>query len=198
MTSESENTAPESSDKELSDAVDEALAEVEVDEVAVLTSDLQRVQAEYSNYRKRVDRDRITANEITTAIVLSEFLPVLDDISRAEEHGELTGGFKAVADQLQTITSKLGLTKFSDVDVPFDPNIHEALMHSTSPEVTETSVTQVLQPGFKFKDRVIRPARVAVTDPENSLGKLKWQPRIYTRRICIQSLASKRVMMLLR
>ena len=167
MTSESENTAPESSDKELSDAVDEALAEVEVDEVAVLTSDLQRVQAEYSNYRKRVDRDRITANEITTAIVLSEFLPVLDDISRAEEHGELTGGFKAVADRLQTITSKLGLTKFSDVDVPFDPNIHEALMHSTSPDVTETSVTQVLQPGFKFKDRVIRPARVAVTDPEN-------------------------------
>ncbi len=167
MTSESENTAPESSDKELSDAVDEALAEVEVDEVAVLTSDLQRVQAEYSNYRKRVDRDRITANEITTAIVLSEFLPVLDDISRAEEHGELTGGFKAVADQLQVITTKLGLTKFSDVDVPFDPNIHEALMHATSPDVTETSVTQVLQPGFKFKDRVIRPARVAVTDPEN-------------------------------
>ena len=167
MTTESENTAPESSDKELSDAVDEALAEVEVDEVAVLTSDLQRVQAEYSNYRKRVDRDRITANEITTAIVLSEFLPVLDDISRAEEHGELTGGFKAVADQLQAITTKLGLTKFSDVDVPFDPNIHEALMHSTSPDVTETSVTQVLQPGFKFKDRVIRPARVAVTDPEN-------------------------------
>ena len=167
MTSESENTTPESSDKELSDAVDEALAEVEVDEVAVLTSDLQRVQAEYANYRKRVDRDRITANEITTAIVLSEFLPVLDDISRAEEHGELTGGFKAVADQLETITTKLGLTKFSDVDVPFDPNIHEALMHSTSPDVTETSVTQVLQPGFKFKDRVIRPARVAVTDPEN-------------------------------
>ena len=167
MTSESENTASESSDKELSDAVDEALAEVEVDEVAVLTSDLQRIQAEYSNYRKRVDRDRITANEITTAIVLSEFLPVLDDISRAEEHGELTGGFKAVADQLQAITTKLGLTKFSDVDVPFDPNIHEALMHATSPDVSETSVTQVLQPGYKFKERVIRPARVAVTDPEN-------------------------------
>jgi molecular chaperone GrpE len=167
VTSESENTAPESSDKELSDAVEEALAEVEVDEVAVLTSDLQRVQAEYSNYRKRVDRDRITANEITTAIVLSELLPVLDDISRAEEHGELTGGFKAVADQLLTITTKLGLSKFSDVDVPFDPNIHEALMHATSPDVTETSVTQVLQPGYKFKERVIRPARVAVTDPEN-------------------------------
>ena len=167
MTNDSENTSSESSDKELSDAVDEALAEVEVDEVAVLTSDLQRVQAEYANYRKRVDRDRITANEITTAIVLSELLPVLDDISRAEEHGELTGGFKAVADQLQAITTKLGLSQFADVDVAFDPNIHEALMHATSPDVSETLVTQVLQPGFKFKERVIRPARVAVTDPEN-------------------------------
>ena len=167
MTTESENTVPESSDKELSDAVNEALAEVEVDEVAVLTSDLQRVQAEYSNYRKRVDRDRITANEITTAIVLSELLPVLDDISRAEEHGELTGGFKAVADQMVAITTKLGLSQFAEVNVAFDPNIHEALMHSTSPDVTETLVTQVLQPGYKFKERVIRPARVAVTDPEN-------------------------------
>ncbi len=166
MTDDSENTEPESSDKELSDAVNEALAEVEVDEVAVLTSDLQRVQAEYSNYRKRVDRDRITANEITTAIVLSELLPVLDDISRAEEHGELSGGFKAVADQMIAITTKLGLSQFAEVNVAFNPNIHEALMHATSPDVTETLVTQVLQPGYKFKERVIRPARVAVTDPE--------------------------------
>ena len=166
MTNESENTEPESSDKELSDAVNEALAEVEVDEVAVLTSDLQRVQAEYSNYRKRVDRDRITANEITTAIVLSELLPVLDDISRAEEHGELSGGFKAVADQMIAITTKLGLSQFAEVNIAFDPNIHEALMHATSPDVTETLVTHVLQPGYKFKERVIRPARVAVTDPE--------------------------------
>ena len=167
MTLDPQDSAPESSDQELSDAVNEALAEVEIDEVAVLTSDLQRVQAEYANYRKRVDRDRITANEITTAVVLSELLPVLDDISRASEHGELTGGFKAVADQLLAITTKLGLSQFADVDVPFDPNIHEALMHSTSPDVKETLVTQVLQPGFKFKERVIRPARVAVTDPEN-------------------------------
>jgi len=167
VTLEPEESAPESSDQELSDAVNEALAEVEIDEVAVLTSDLQRVQAEYANYRKRVDRDRITANEITTAVVLSELLPVLDDIARASEHGELTGGFKAVADQLLAITTKFGLTQFADADVPFDPNIHEALMHSTSPDVKETLVTQVLQPGFKFKERVIRPARVAVTDPES-------------------------------
>jgi molecular chaperone GrpE len=167
VTLDPQESAPESSDQELSDAVNEALAEVEIDEVAVLTSDLQRVQAEYANYRKRVDRDRITANEITTAVVLSELLPVLDDIARAGEHGELTGGFKAVADQLIAITTKFGLTQFADVDVPFDPNIHEALMHSTSPDVKETLVTQVLQPGFKFKERVIRPARVAVTDPES-------------------------------
>ena len=166
MTSESENTAPESSDKELSDAVDEALAEVEVDEVAVLTSDLQRVQAEYANYRKRVDRDRITANEITTAVVLSELLPVLDDISRAEEHGELTGGFKAVADRINAIVEKLGLTKFSEAPVAFNPEIHEALMHETSKDVTEPTAIKILQPGYKFKERVIRPARVAVADPE--------------------------------
>lgn len=167
MTLDSENTASESSNQELSDAVNEALVDVELDEVAVLTSDLQRVQAEYANYRKRVDRDRITANEITTAIVLSELIPVLDDISRADEHGELSGGFKAVADQLITITKKLGLSEFSEANVSFDPMIHEALMHSTSPDVSETLVTQVLQPGFKFKERVIRPARVAVTDPES-------------------------------
>ena len=166
--SENANNAEESSEQELSDAVDEALTEavVEVDEVASLTADLQRLQAEYANYRKRVDRDRITAHEISTSLVVAELLPVLDDIARAEEHGELTGGFKAVADSLINITTKLGLTKFADVNVAFDPQIHEALMHSTSPDVTETTATQILQPGYKFKDRVIRPARVAVTDPE--------------------------------
>ena len=166
MTSESENTAPESSDKELSDAVDEALAEVEVDEVAVLTSDLQRVQAEYSNYRKRVDRDRITANEITTAIVLSEFLPVLDDISRAEEHGELTGGFKAVADQLAAITTRIGLEKYGTAGDAFDPQIHEALLHDTSSDVAISTASKILQPGYKYKERILRPARVAVTEPQ--------------------------------
>lgn len=166
--SENVNNAEESSEQELSDAVDEALTEavVEVDEVASLTADLQRLQAEYANYRKRVDRDRITAHEISTSLVVAELLPVLDDIARAEEHGELTGGFKAVADSLINITTKLGLTKFADVNVAFDPQIHEALMHSTSLDVTETTATQILQPGYKFKDRVIRPARVAVTDPE--------------------------------
>lgn len=163
-----ENSVPESSEEELSAAVDEALADVPVDEIATLTSDLQRLQAEYANYRKRVDRDRLTAHEISTSLVIAELLPVLDDIARAQAHGELTGGFKSVADQLEAVTNKLGLTKFADVNVPFDPMIHEALIHTTSAEVTETTATQILQPGYKFKERVIRPARVAVTDPEES------------------------------
>ncbi len=156
------------SDKELSDAVDEALSEatVVVDEVTTLTADLQRVQAEYANYRKRVDRDRAATTEFAFASVLIELLPVLDDLERAAEHGELTGGFKAVADRINTTVEKLGLTKFADAPVAFNPEIHEALMHETSTQVTEPTASKILQPGYKFKERVIRPARVVVTDPE--------------------------------
>ncbi|MFY8169411.1 MAG: nucleotide exchange factor GrpE [Candidatus Nanopelagicus sp.] len=158
------------SEKELSDAVDEALNEatVVVDEVATLTSDLQRLQAEYANYRKRVDRDRVSTTEFAFATVLLEFLPILDDLDRAAEHGELTGGFKAVADRINATVEKLGLTKFAEAPVTFNPEIHEALMHETSKDVTEPTATKILQPGYKFKERVIRPARVAVTDPEES------------------------------
>ena len=158
------------SEKELSDAVDEALNEatVVVYEVATLTSDLQRLQAEYANYRKRVDRDRVSTTEFAFASVLLEFLPILDDLDRAAEHGELTGGFKAVADRINATVEKLGLTKFAQAPVTFNPEIHEALMHETSKDVTEPTATKILQPGYKFKERVIRPARVAVTDPEES------------------------------
>lgn len=158
------------SEKELSDAVNEALNEatVVVDEVATLTSDLQRLQAEYANYRKRVDRDRVSTTEFAFASVLLEFLPILDDLDRAAEHGELTGGFKAVADRINATVEKLGLTKFAQAPVKFNPEIHEALMHETSKDVTEPTATKILQPGYKFKERVIRPARVAVTDPEES------------------------------
>jgi molecular chaperone GrpE len=158
------------SEKELSDAVDEALNEatVVVDEVATLTSDLQRLQAEYANYRKRVDRDRVSTTEFAFATVLLEFLPILDDLDRAAEHGELAGGFKAVADRINATVEKLGLTKFAEAPVTFNPEIHEALMHETSKDVTEPTATKILQPGYKFKERVIRPARGAVTDPEES------------------------------
>ena len=138
-----------------------------IDPVAALTEDLQRLQAEYSNYKKRVDRDRLLAGEIATAATLIEFLPILDDLDRASEHGELTGGFKAIADQVLNATKKLGLEKFGETSTTFDPNIHEALMHETSSEVKKTTVTKILQFGYKYKERVLRPARVVVTDPEH-------------------------------
>ncbi len=159
-----ESTGSESAEQALSDAVDEAIAEV--DPVVVLTGDVQRLQADFQNYRKRVDKERSESTEVVTSLVLAQFLSALDDIDRAQEHGELTGGFKAVADQLVSTTTKLGLTKFVDIGVGFDPHIHEALLHETSPAVSETQVTKVLRPGYKFKERILRPAQVIVTDPE--------------------------------
>ena len=154
------------------DSVDVA-AEVEAEsfdladsKTAELTADLQRLQAEYSNYRKRVERDRAVASDIAIATVLSELFATLDDIDRAQEHGELTGGFKSVADQLTSIVTKLGLEKYGKDGDEFDPQFHEALMHETSSEVQVAIASKILQPGYKFKERVLRPARVAVTQPE--------------------------------
>jgi molecular chaperone GrpE len=129
------------------------------------TADLQRLQAEYANYRKRVERDRVAVREQALASVLSELLPVLDDIGRAREHGELTGGFKSVAESLEGSAAKLGLTPFGEAGDPFDPTLHDALMHSYSAEVTEPTAVQILQPGYKVGDRIVRPARVAVAEP---------------------------------
>jgi molecular chaperone GrpE len=137
----------------------------EADPVATLTADLQRLQAEYANYRKRVERDRAVAHESAIGAVLTELLALLDDVDRAEQHGELTGGFKAVADQLNSITSRIGLEKYGTAGEAFDPQIHEALMHDESAEVAVATATKILQPGYKYKERILRPARVAVTDP---------------------------------
>ncbi len=144
---------------------EEAVAESK-DPVAALTEDLQRLQAEYANYRKRVERDRTLAAEVAISSVLLEFLAILDDLDRAAAHNELTGGFKSVADQIIATTTKLGLEKYGEAPATFDPNFHDALMHETSAEVTETTVTKILQPGYKYKERVLRPARVVVSDPE--------------------------------
>jgi len=137
----------------------------EADPVATLTADLQRLQAEYANYRKRVERDRAVAHESAVGAVLTELLALLDDVDRAEQHGELTGGFKAVADQLNSITSRIGLEKYGTEGEAFDPQIHEALMHDESADVSVATATKILQPGYKYKERILRPARVAVTDP---------------------------------
>jgi molecular chaperone GrpE len=130
------------------------------------TADLQRLQAEFQNYRRRVERDRITVKEIAIANLLTELLPVLDDIGRAREHGELVGGFKSVAESLESVAAKMGLQQFGKEGEPFDPTIHEALMHSYAPDVTETTCVAILQPGYRFGERTIRPARVAVAEPQ--------------------------------
>ena len=138
------------------------------DPASSLTADLQRLQAEYANYKKRVERDRSLAHELAVSSVLIELLPVLDDIERAESHGELTGGFKAVADHIASATERIGLSKYGTAGDAFDPQIHEALLHDTSADVTTSTATKILQPGYKFKDRILRPARVGVTDPQES------------------------------
>jgi molecular chaperone GrpE len=147
-----------------------AAAEAAALALAERTADLQRLQAEYANYRKRVERDRVAVREQALANVLGELLPVLDDIGRAREHGELTGGFKSVAESLEAAVAKLGLISYGEDGDPFDPNLHEALMHSYSPDVTEPTCVRVLQPGYKIGDRTLRPARVAVAEPGGDDG----------------------------
>ncbi|MFI5976380.1 nucleotide exchange factor GrpE [Streptomyces sp. NPDC051452] len=137
------------------------------------TADLQRLQAEYANYRRRVERDRVAVKEIAIANLLTELLPVLDDIGRAREHGELVGGFKSVAESLETVAAKMGLQQFGKEGEPFDPTIHEALMHSYAPDVTETTCVAILQPGYRIGERTIRPARVAVAEPQPGAQTVK-------------------------
>jgi molecular chaperone GrpE len=137
--------------------------------------DLQRLNAEYVNYKRRVDRDRASVQERAVHDVLESMLPVLDDIQLAREHGDLTDGpFSAIADKLEASLGKFGLVRFGAVGEVFDPMHHEALMHAawdaSNPELptdaTSTTVVQVLQPGYRTGDQVLRPARVAVADPE--------------------------------
>ncbi|HCT79475.1 MAG TPA: nucleotide exchange factor GrpE [Micromonosporaceae bacterium] len=130
------------------------------------TADLQRVTAEYANYRKRVERDRTVAAEQAVGMVLASLLPVLDDIDRARDHGDLTGPFASVAEQLNTVVSKFGLTGFGAKGDAFDPKLHEAVAHLTSAEVTEPTCIDVMRRGYLLGDRLLRPAMVAVADPE--------------------------------
>ncbi|MFO6452551.1 MULTISPECIES: nucleotide exchange factor GrpE [unclassified Aeromicrobium] len=143
----------------------DAVAELEA-KVAELTNDLQRKQAEFINYKRRVEDDRPRAVEAGKQKVLTELLTVLDDLGRAEEHGELTGGFKAVADQLRGALGKFDLESFGEVGEPFDPNLHEAVFHAgEDPEVEVQSIAQVMRTGYRVGDRVLRPAVVGVVDP---------------------------------
>ena len=134
----------------------------EEDKLAELTNDLQRVQAEYTNYRRRVDRDRELVKENAIGSVIVALLPVIDDIDRAREHGELDGAFRSVGEALEGALAKLGLEKFGVANEPFDPNLHEALSTDSREDITEPTVTALYQPGYRYAGRVLRPARVAV------------------------------------
>jgi molecular chaperone GrpE len=144
--------------------------------VAERTADLQRVQAEYANYRKRADRDRLAAGDVAVSRVLAELLPILDDIDRARTHDDLTGALKAVADHLDNIFGKLGLQSFGEVGDPFDPAIHEAVLHTESDDVTEPTATTVMRRGYQHGDRLLRPAMVGVTEPATAAAEEPAEP----------------------
>ncbi len=139
----------------------------EPDPVAELTADLQRLSAEYANYRKRVERDRVAVVEMATAGLLAGLLPVLDDVERARQHGDLTGGFQAVGEALEALTAKLGLERFGEAGEPFDPSVHEALMQAEPDPTASVAVcAAVFSPGYRMSGgRVLRPARVSVAEP---------------------------------
>ncbi|MFL1378426.1 MULTISPECIES: nucleotide exchange factor GrpE [unclassified Nocardiopsis] len=158
---------------EIPDTPEQVVSEaINADErVVELTNDIKRVQAEYSNYRKRVERDRVAVREVATAQVLGELLPILDDIGRARDHDELTGGFKAVGEALEGAVAKLGLERFADQGDEFDPNVHEALTLIPVPNITVQTVVEVFQPGYRMGERILRPARVVVGDPVEGAGE---------------------------
>jgi molecular chaperone GrpE len=136
------------------------------DQLAERTSDLQRLQAEYVNYKRRVDRDRDLSRKVGIEGVLRDLLSVLDDLRSARDHGELTGAFKAVGDEIERITGKYGLVAFGEKGDPFDPHIHEALLHAHATGIDGPTCVEILQPGYKVGDKVLRPARVAVAEPD--------------------------------
>ncbi len=135
-------------------------------QLAERTADLQRLQAEYVNYKRRVDRDRELVKQNATYTALAPITDVLDTIDRAREHGEVDGGFKAVAEQLERIVAAVGLVKFGAVGDPFDPTIHEALSHiGEDPDVEVTTCKVIAKAGYRIGDRVVRAAQVLVVDP---------------------------------
>ena len=160
-------------DKNVDADVDVAPPEEEVDELTATkaaleerTADLQRLQAEFLNYKRRVDRDRELIRQNATYLALAPITEVLDTVDRAREHGDLDPGFQAVAEQLERVVTGLGLTKFGAVGDAFDPRIHEALSHiGEDPEVTVTTNKVVAKAGYRIGDRVVRAAQVLVVDP---------------------------------
>lgn len=135
-------------------------------QVAERTADLQRLQAEFLNYKRRVDRDRELVRENAVYAVLTPMLDVLDSIDRAREAGELSGGFKGVAEQLERVVAGLGLIRFGEPGDAFDPTLHDALAHQGTEDVAVPTCKIVVSAGYRIGERVVRAAQVIVVDPE--------------------------------
>ena len=127
---------------------------------------LQRERASFTNYRNRALRDQEAARTKGIEDVLTGLLPVLDDVDRARQHGELTGPFAAIADKLDASLARFGIERYGTVGEEFDPTVHEALMHQADPETTTATVNLVIEPGYRIGERVVRAARVSVVGPE--------------------------------
>jgi molecular chaperone GrpE len=140
--------------------------EGEADErLGELTDTLQRLKAEYDNYRRRAERERTAVVELATGSALVALLPILDDIERARAHGDLTGAFGTVGEALIAVTNKLGLESYGSPGEPFDPQIHEAVMQAPPAQDSDLAVVaEVFRPGYRHGGRVLRPAQVSVSE----------------------------------
>ena len=154
-------TAPdESADSAAPAAADDS--DPRVDE---LTEQLQRITAEYANYRRRKEREQAELASRVTGDVLGRLVSVLDDVERARVHGDLEGAFKTVGEALEKVTSSLGLVPYAEKGEPFDPTLHDALLSQPSPDATEPVIAEVFARGFRVGDRVLRAAQVVVAEP---------------------------------
>ena len=147
-------------------AAAEALAAERLDQLQRAQADLYNLDQRYNAYVKRTRGELAQAADRGAAALAEALIPVLDDVELARRHGELTGPFQAVAEKLEATLGRFGIERYGAAGEPFDPTVHEALMHGHSAEVTEPTVQEVLQPGYRTAERVLRAARVAVVDPE--------------------------------
>ena len=128
--------------------------------------DLQRERASFTNYRNRALRDQEAARTRGVEDVLAALLPVLDDVGRARQAGELEGPFAAISDKLDAALGKFDVVRFGEVGEEFDPTVHDALMHEDSADATTTTVKFVIEPGYRIGEKIVRAARVAVVGPQ--------------------------------
>lgn len=167
LTGQAREPAPEQAD-----SAPEPEAAPDDTRVSELTETLQRLTAEYANYRKRVERDRVAMVEMATQGLVERLLPLLDDVGRAREHGDLEGAFKTVGENLEAFVERLGVERFGTPGDVFDPQVHEAVMQAPADlEASVPTCAQVFAAGYRFSStgRVLRPAQVTVAEPGRPL-----------------------------